>query len=333
MNKRERLEKTFSGEVTDRVPVALWRHWLGDDQRAADLAYAVASFQQAYDWDFAVVAPSNNYLVTGYGVADTWTGDRFGRRSLVKSPIERSVDWTALRPLEPSRGDTGKAIQCIQLLKESFADSDTPYLLQVYSPLTQALQLAGQDQMLRHLRTQPDRVRTGLNTLTESIMRLVDTLKRTSTAAGILYVIESANFNQLSEAEYLNFGLPYDVKILESLPASWWFNMLQIHGSAPMIHLFADLPVQALNWQDQEAMPSLDRANILFKSALAGGLAEDRDLLHGTPGTIRDAGRRIIHLLPRRLILTCGGSIPMMTPLSNIRAVRELVTPLVSGRE
>ena len=36
MEKRERLEKTIAGEQTDRVPVALWRHWPGDDQRAAD---------------------------------------------------------------------------------------------------------------------------------------------------------------------------------------------------------------------------------------------------------------------------------------------------------
>ncbi len=46
MNKRERLEKTFAGEATDRVPVALWRHWPGDDQRAADLAQSCVSFPE-----------------------------------------------------------------------------------------------------------------------------------------------------------------------------------------------------------------------------------------------------------------------------------------------
>ena len=38
MNKRERLEATVAGEPVDRVAVALWRHWPGDDQRAEDLA-------------------------------------------------------------------------------------------------------------------------------------------------------------------------------------------------------------------------------------------------------------------------------------------------------
>jgi hypothetical protein len=49
MDKRERLEKTIAGEATDRAPVALWRHWPGDDQRAADLARSVVEFQQTYD--------------------------------------------------------------------------------------------------------------------------------------------------------------------------------------------------------------------------------------------------------------------------------------------
>jgi uroporphyrinogen decarboxylase len=38
--KRERLEATVVGETADRLPVALWRHWPGDDQDAAALAAA-----------------------------------------------------------------------------------------------------------------------------------------------------------------------------------------------------------------------------------------------------------------------------------------------------
>jgi uroporphyrinogen decarboxylase len=326
MNKRERLERTFSGEATDRTPVALWRHWQGDDHRAADLAYAIAGFQQTYDWDYTVVAPGNHYLVTGYGLQDRWNGNLTGRREVIRTPIERSVDWTTLRPLDPSQGEVGKAVQTLQLLKEPLTVSDTPCLLQVYSPLTQALQLAGKESLLRHMRTQPDRVRTGLNTLTESTIRLLDLLKRTTGIAGIVYTIETASFDLLSENEYVNFGLPFDQKLLETIPASWWFTMIHMQGNAPMIHLFANVPIQVLSWQDQQTVPSLDRAEIRFSGALAGGLGEEIHLLHGTPSMIREAGRKMMHVLPRRYILTTGGPIPMVTPISHIRAVRELVT-------
>jgi uroporphyrinogen decarboxylase len=46
MNKRERLEKTVAGEPTDRIPVALWRHFPGDDQHPAELARTVVDFQK-----------------------------------------------------------------------------------------------------------------------------------------------------------------------------------------------------------------------------------------------------------------------------------------------
>ncbi len=35
MNKRERLEAAIAGQSVDRVPVALWRHFPGDDQDPA----------------------------------------------------------------------------------------------------------------------------------------------------------------------------------------------------------------------------------------------------------------------------------------------------------
>ena len=47
LTKRERLEKAIHGEEVDRVPVALWRHWPGDDQRPADLAEARLIFNVA----------------------------------------------------------------------------------------------------------------------------------------------------------------------------------------------------------------------------------------------------------------------------------------------
>jgi uroporphyrinogen decarboxylase len=49
MTRRERLEATFAGEPVDRLAVALWRHFPGDDQRPADLAAATLAWQAQYD--------------------------------------------------------------------------------------------------------------------------------------------------------------------------------------------------------------------------------------------------------------------------------------------
>src|ERR1700712_229244 len=104
MNNRERLERTMAGEATDRIPVALWRHFPGDDQRAADLARSAVDYQREYNWDFVNLTPSSSFCTGDYGVQDEWQGALDGTRTITKRGVTRSLDWTNLRTLDPSRG-------------------------------------------------------------------------------------------------------------------------------------------------------------------------------------------------------------------------------------
>lgn len=324
MNKRERLEKTIAGEATDRVPVALWRHWPGDDQRAADLARSTVEFQRTYDWDFVKVTPASSYCVTDYGVQDEWEGNLEGTRSYTKRVVNRSLDWTELRPLDPTRGALGRQLECLRLIGDALGD-DVPVIQTVFSPLAQGKNLAGNELMLRHMRTQPDRLHTGLNAITESTLRFIDALKRTP-VSGIFYAIQHASYDVMSENEYREFGLPYDRKILEALPDRWWFNMAHLHGDAPMFKLVSGYPVQALNWHDQETEPDLALGKSMFTGAVCGGLARWQHVHYGTPATIRDQARQAINQVGGRRFILSTGCVTMITsPLSNIRAVREVV--------
>jgi len=326
MDKRERLERTIAGDGTDRTPVALWRHWPGDDQRAADLATAHLQFQEMFDWDFLTVVPSSNFLVTGYNFYDEWRGAVSGRRDITRHAIKRSLDWTELRPQEPDRGDAGKQLECLRLLSKPLVESQTPHIQVVYSPLAQAARISGRDRLLHHLRRHPDRLRTGLNTLTDTTLRFLDALRRNTAIAGILYVVELASFTALSEAEYAAFGKPYDLKLLTELPDSWWLNMVQVAGDMPMLSLLANYPVQVINWSDQETHPSLERTQVEFAGAVCGGLGEQQHLNFGTPTAVRDAARKAAQVMGRRrLILGSGDTVPVTAPLSNLRAARTIV--------
>jgi len=70
MSKRERLKATIQGEPTDRVPVALWRHFPGDDQDPVGLAASTVAFQKQYDWDFIKVTPASSFCARDWGVED-----------------------------------------------------------------------------------------------------------------------------------------------------------------------------------------------------------------------------------------------------------------------
>ncbi|MBI1279479.1 MAG: uroporphyrinogen decarboxylase [Anaerolineaceae bacterium] len=328
MNKRERLEKSFAGEATDRLPVALWRHWPGDDQRAADLARSTIEFQKTYDWDFVNVTPAESFAVSDFGFQDEWQGNLEGTRTWVKRVVTRSLDWTNLRPLDPTRGSLGRQLETLRLITDGLRNDDTPVIQTIYSPLTQAAMVAGRDLLIRHIRTSPDRVQTGLNAITETTLRFLDAMKRFP-VSGIYYNLSEASFDVLTEEEYRIFGLPYDRKILESLQDKWWLKVLHLSEEAPMFRLCSQLPVQVINWHDQHTEPDLAQAKLLFNHAVCGGLSHVQHMHYGTPTSIREQIRAAIALTNnRRLILSTGSAIMATTPLSNIRAVLDAVLGL-----
>jgi uroporphyrinogen decarboxylase len=330
MNKRERLEKTIAGEPVDRVPVSIWRHFPGDDQRTADLARSTIDFQRAYDWDFVKVSPASSYSVVDYGVQDTWEGNLEGTRTYTRLVIDRSLDWTDLRPLDPMRGGLGRMLECLQLIRDGVGD-DVPIIQTIFNPLSQAKHLAGETTLIRHMRTSPERLQTGLNILTESTMRFIDALRR-SPVDGIFYAVQHASYDVMTEEEYRTFGLPYDRKIVEMLPEKWWFNMAHLHGQAPMFKLANDFGCHAVNWHDRETEPDLAAGKAMLQGAACGGLSHWEHVHDGTPTTVRDAARDAINQTNGRRFILSTGCVAMITsPWSNLRAVREVVDEMGTG--
>jgi uroporphyrinogen decarboxylase len=324
LSKRERLEKTIAGEQTDRVPVALWRHWPGDDQRPQDFVESAVAFQRQYDWDFLKLTPASSYCITDYGVQDQWVGSLEGTREYTRRAVQRSLDWTDLRALDPSKGALGRQLEAIRLAKEALGD-EVPLVYTIFSPLAQAKNIVGGEVLLRHLRTAPDRLRTGLNVITESTLRLIEAIRR-SKLSGIFYAVQHASYALMSEAEYREFGRPYDLQILEALPKDWWLNLVHLHGDLPMFDLVADYPVQVINWHDRETEPDLAAGKLRFRGAVCGGLGRWNPVHNGAPVDVREMARNAIEQTNgRRLILSTGCVIMITSPLSNLRAVREVV--------
>lgn len=324
LSKRERLERTIQGEETDRVPVALWRHWPGDDQRAADLAEATVAFQRRWDFDFVKVTPASSFCITDYGVQDRWVGSLEGTREYVRRAVQRSLDWTDLRVLDPGKGGLARQLEVLRLLNDAFR-TEIPFIQTVFSPLAQAKNIAGRELLIEHLRTAPDRLKTGLNTITESTLRFIDAMRRGG-VSGIFYAIQHASHSVMSEAEYREFGRPYDMQILEALPSDWWLNVLHLHGTAPMFDLIAEYPVHVINWHDRETEPSLAEGKLKFGGAVSGGLGRWDPVHNGTPVEVRAEARQAIEQThARRFILSTGCVTITTTPTSNIRAVREVV--------
>lgn len=320
---RERLEACLSGKKLDRVPVMLWRHFPVDDQEPLRLAAATVQFQKQFDFDAVKVTPASSYCVKDWGAEDVWNGATEGTRDYVKHPIQRAEDWTRLPILNPTDGWLGKQLDCLRAIVAELG-KDTPVIQTIFNPLTQAKNLASRNKVLLWMRKHPEEFKQGLKTITETTIRFIEEARKTG-IDGIFYAVQHAQYGLMSEEEYREFGLKYDLEVLEAAKP-FWFNMLHLHGEDILFDLFVDLPVQVINWHDQETPPSLVEAKEKFKGVVCGGLLRYTTMVLGTPEEITEQARKAIEATNgERFILGTGCVVPITAPYGNILAARRSV--------
>ena len=323
MTKRQRLEATIRGEETDRVPVALWRHFPGDDQDPAALAASTLTFQRQYDFDFIKVTPASSFAVRDWGVEDVWTGNQEGTRDYSRQPVRAPEDWAALRPLEPDQGALGAQLTCLERIHDAVGDK-VPFVQTIFNPLSQAKNLIGRDHLLAQLRENPVAVRMGLETITATTVRFIEAARRRG-IAGIFLAVQHANYGLMSEQEYQEFGVPFDRRLLEAA-AGLWLNVLHLHGERVMFNLLADYPVQVVNWHDRETPPTLSEGQQRVTGAVLGGLRQWDTMLRGTPQDVEIEARDAMQQTGgRRFILGTGCVTPITAPWANLRTARQVV--------
>jgi len=324
MSKRERLEATIAGEPVDRMAVALWRHWPVDDQKAETLARAQLDFQRLYDFDFMKVTPSSNYCVAGWGAESHWAGNQEGNREWRARVVRQPEDWARLKVLDPRTGLLDEVRRALTIIGQQVGQ-EVPFIQTIFNPLAQAKYLAG-DRLLADLRQHPDALKAGLETITRSIVGFVEAI-RPAGIAGLFLAVQHASYDALTEAEYREFGRPYDLRILEAA-GGLWFNLLHLHGQHVMFDAVRDYPVAAINWHDQETPPSLGEALGRFPGALVGGLRQWETMLRGTPAQVTAEARAAVEQTGgRRLVIGTGCVTPITAPVGNIWAAREAASP------
>jgi uroporphyrinogen decarboxylase len=321
MTKRERLEATICGEAVDRLAIALWRHFPVDDQSPQELAISTAAFQRQYDFDFVKVTPASSFCVRDWGAEDVWQGEPEGTRAYTRRPIKSPEDWRALPRLDPRAGALGNQLRCLELIKAELG-SATPFIQTIFNPLSQAKNLAGGQQMLVDMRRAPQMLKAGLETIADTTIRFIEEAKRTG-IAGIFLAVQHASYALMSEAEYAEFGRPYDLRLLEAADGLW-LNVLHLHGDAVMFDLLADYPLHVWNWHDRETPPTLHAALPKIKGAVCGGIERDAAMLLGTPELVREKIADAVRQTGgRRYIIGTGCVTRITTPLANLRAAKE----------
>ena len=319
MNKRERLEAAIAGQNVDRMPVALWRHFPGDDQNPDRLAAATLAFQRRWDFDFVKVTPASSFQIRDWGAQDAWVGHIEGTREYGPRRIQQPADWRDLRELDPRSGALGAQLNCVQQVAEALPD--TPVIQTVFSPLAQMKNLAG-ERLLIDLRLHPTEFKMALETITQTTIVFVHEIAATG-AAGIFYAVQHAQAGLLSEGEFREFGREYDLRVMAEAHR-FWLNVVHIHGDDIYFDAVADYPTQVWNWHDRETGPSLAEGLANIKGAACGGVARDAVMLRGEPEEVKQQVKDAIAQTGGRRHIVGTGCVTMIpTPEGNIQAALE----------
>lgn len=220
--------------------IAFWRHHPVADQDAGQLAAATLQFQRRFPMDVVKVTPGGTYHSVDHGLVDDWQGDALGRRTILHHPVTEPGDWDRIATATEIGPSALRVVEAAALTRAGL-EPDVPLLVSVFSPLTQAAQLAGVDVLRRHLAEAPQAVTAALGRLSAATQRLIGEYRRVG-LDGIYFATQHMAHPFFTPQDYARWARPFDQECLAAA-AAMPANILHAHGSD--IHLSLTL---ADNW-------------------------------------------------------------------------------------
>jgi uroporphyrinogen decarboxylase len=328
MDKWERVQSALRGERVDRVPLALWRHFHRADRDAHTLAQATADYAQRYDLDLVKLTPSGLYGVEDWGAEIVFPAsqDASGPDIETRAPflahpvVAEPQGWLALR--QHGTAALERELEAIRLTRDKLGQ-DWPMVMTVFSPLTLAYKLAGEG-LADHLRSEPEAVHVGLRALPPVTTAFAHAALDAG-ADGLFFASQWICADFCTREQYEEFGLEYDLEVLESISYRSRITILHLHGTEVFFDMVEDYPVDGVSWHDRETSPTLAEARQRTSLAFVTGL--DRDLLRsGPPEVIADQARDAISQTDGRgLILAPSCVISPDTPEAHMQAVVDVL--------
>jgi uroporphyrinogen decarboxylase len=174
------------------------------------------------------------------------------------------------------------------------------------------------------LRLYAKQLRRGLETITATTIEFIRAARLIG-VDGIFLAVQHASADVLSEAEYREFGVEFDLRLLEAARAMW-LNVIHLHGERVYFDLVSGYPAHVWNWHDRETYPNLQQGLAKVSGAVCGGIARDAALLAGTPQQVRaEVEDAVKQTGGRRLIVGTGCVTLIPSPEANLRVAREAV--------
>jgi uroporphyrinogen decarboxylase len=291
MSPTERVKAALIGEYVDRVPFCFWHHFKPEGSGIHMAELTIEFFRTKFDLDIVKIMPDLPYPAP-------------------EQTITLANQWSSLPDLGLETPMFQQQLICIRELRNQLG-SDFPFILTIFSPLTQIFRFVGKARAIAHARENPVAFEQGLATLATNLQLLASAAIETGAS-----------------------GIFFSCQVLEGTKAGW-LNIIHVHADPAQeddeiyFENFTDYPVQVMSWSDRLTGPSLSEALTMTDKCLMGGLAERGPLTHGGETEIEnEIMAAVTQTKGRRLILANGCSVPDDTSEEWLHVARKLVDQL-----
>ncbi len=323
LSKIEILKALQNGETIEPTPFAVWRHFPVDDLYADKLAEKQLEYLEKFDSVVMKVSPNGRYCVVDWGCEIAFDENKMsGSAYCTNYRIKTIDDWSTLEELDVNQGMFGEQLQALKLINKGMK-IQTPFVETVFNPLMVAAKLVETRELfIQSLKENPKSFHEGMKTITK-VMTEFSKVSIENGAAGIFLATQEATSDLLTEGEYIEFGVNYDLDLLKGIEKKADFNVVHIHGDNIMFDLIAKkYPVQALNWHDQLTTPKIGEAFKKFKGILMGGIEEKEFLLKASNEELMSKLQEVIESVNgQRIIIAPGCVIPINVPDEKVQVI------------
>ncbi|MCS7116582.1 MAG: uroporphyrinogen decarboxylase family protein [Nitrososphaerota archaeon] len=191
-------------------------------------------------------------------------------------------------------------------------------------PMDIASLIVGYDNLLLNLHKNPDLIHHLMKITTRTVIEWIEA-QCSVTGGKRLVILFEDSISFLSKAQYLKFSNPYLKEICEKFTGSG--TIIILHSCANIMHILSEiqkLPINILHY-GPDITTSKVKNMLKDKICLMGGLSPYNEIIKGKPIDVIQACKRVIEEggYNGGFILSVSGSVPVGTPIENIRAIVE----------
>lgn len=308
IRKFDWIEALLQGEILERTPRSLWRHYPYDEYNSDHFVEAVVKVHQTYPFDLIKITPRSSFIIRDFGVLDEFVENKLGIPNYLNQVVRDPEDWYKLTPLDPQKGYLKQQADCLERIVAQLKPTQ-PVIQTIFSPLSQAKNLCGLGRLINHWQNHHDALMYGLEILTKSTIEFIKTI--TPWIDGIFYVIQECGVEELNQPSYVKICRDLDESIL--MTHGGQANMLHLHGKILNFKDYCSYPVTFLHWDERISHIPISEGKCYFPGIVSGGVDWPIDGWVNLE-QLRKAGLDAVERIGRdRFLLSAGCVIPFNT--------------------